>query len=193
MQALARFAAVLLGSLGFVEVGILGALTGIVAGLGIGSGVAMLFAAKGADLSAFHRLRDRQRLGGFMSATLCGAGAAYGGWTTGWAWALAGYALGAITALTVVRQRQQMSNLLQWLFDRRSADSDIRCPSCATIQRSEPSRTGQTETNGVCVGSYPAATSWSRVPSVTPNARTTRSPLALKCCLRSIPEKHATL
>jgi hypothetical protein len=86
---------------GFASGGMLGALTGFVAALGIGSGLAILSDQKDAELSADETTKTSQRIGGILAALLCGVGAFYGGWRYGWAWGLGGYIIGALSTVVI--------------------------------------------------------------------------------------------
>jgi hypothetical protein len=99
MQPITVFATLALAAYGYLHAGILGALTGLVAGVGTGSGLAIFGAAKDTDLSTSAPLRVAQRVGGVIAAIGCAAGAYYGGWAYGWAWGLGGYVAGMLSTL----------------------------------------------------------------------------------------------
>ena len=95
---------------GFAVGGIAGALTGVVAAVGTGSGLAIAFAEGGTGVAAAGLMRGAQRMGGFLAACGCLVAAYFGGWTWGWAWGVAGYAAGAAAALVL------------WALSRRVAE-----------------------------------------------------------------------
>ena len=92
--ALASLVAVVVG---WMAAGVLGVLTGIVAVVGTGSGLAILIGAQGTGLSDKRVLRSSQRVGGIVAAMLCALGALHGGWGWGWAWGLGGYVAGMVS------------------------------------------------------------------------------------------------
>ena len=65
MQGLAVIAALLATGYGFGMAGVLGSLTGLVAALGVGSGLAIAIAESGAGVAASGGVRAAQRIGGF--------------------------------------------------------------------------------------------------------------------------------
>lgn len=100
MQGLAVFAALGLVGYGLVVGGLLGALTGFVAGVGVGSGLAIFFGERGTGVAGLGtRLRASQQIGGLLAAVGCGAGVIYGGWHLGWAWGSAGWVVGVLLGL----------------------------------------------------------------------------------------------
>ena len=101
MQGLAALAALLAIGYGFGVAGVLGALTGLVAVLGVGSGLAIATAESGTGVAASGGVRAAQRIGGFLAAGACLAGAVWGGWTVGWLWGLGGYIAGAVAGLAI--------------------------------------------------------------------------------------------
>ena len=95
MQGLAAIAALLAAGYGFGVAGVLGGLTGLVAVLGVGSGLAIATAESGTGVAASGGVRSAQRIGGFLAAGACLTGAVWGGWTVGGLWGLGGYIAGA--------------------------------------------------------------------------------------------------
>jgi hypothetical protein len=91
MQFLAVIAALIAMGYGFAAAGILGAITGFIASVGVGSGLAIGVGEKGTGVQHFS-----QRLGGVVAALGAGTGAYYGGWRFGWASAVGGYFLGML-------------------------------------------------------------------------------------------------
>src|SRR6187401_851808 len=91
MQALAGVAALILTGVGFALGGLLGALTGVVVTIAVGSGLAIAGAEAGTGTAPPGRSRMIQRVGGLAAAVLSLGGAVVGGWRWGWAWALGGY------------------------------------------------------------------------------------------------------
>ena len=100
MQGLAAIAVLLATGYGFGMAGVLGGLTGLVAAIGVGSGLAIATAESGTGVPASGDVRTAQRIGGFLAAGACLVGAVWGGWTVGWLWGLGGYIAG--TAASVV-------------------------------------------------------------------------------------------
>ena len=102
MQALAALIGLVIVGVGFAYGGWRGALTGLVASIGVGSGLAILKAESGTGVDA-HGTTERtaQRIGGLVAALGCLGGAWYGGWRSGWLWGLAGYLLGAAVSVAV--------------------------------------------------------------------------------------------
>jgi len=102
VQGLAALAAISAVSYGFVTAGFRGALTGLVAAIGIGSAIAIAVGERGTGVFDVHsRLGFAQRTGGFLGALFCAAGAYRGGWSYGWLWGIGGYALGIACAVVV--------------------------------------------------------------------------------------------
>ena len=99
MQGIAVLAGLVAVGYGFGAAGLLGALTGFVAAVGIGSGLAIALAETGTAVAESGFKRIAQRLGGIPAAVGCLAGAWYGGWHWGWLWAIGGYAAGAAMVL----------------------------------------------------------------------------------------------
>jgi hypothetical protein len=98
MQGLAVIAALIAIGYGSAAGGVLGALTGLVAAVGVGSGLAIAGAEQGTGVALAGATRSTQRIGGILAAIGCVIGAYYGGWRFGWLWAAAGYGAGALTA-----------------------------------------------------------------------------------------------
>ena len=88
MQGLAAIAVLLATGYGFGMAGVLGGLTGLVAAIGVGSGLAIATAESGTGVAASGDVRTAQRIGGFLAAGACLVGAVWGGWTVGWLWGL---------------------------------------------------------------------------------------------------------
>lgn len=86
---------------GFAVGGVTGALTGLVAAVGTGSGLAIALAEGGTGVAARGLMRSGQRAGGLLAATGCILAVYFGGWTWGWAWGIAGYAGGTVMALAL--------------------------------------------------------------------------------------------
>ena len=101
MQGLAVIAALLATGYGFGMAGVLGGLTGLVAVIGVGSGLAIATAESGTGVAASGVLRAAQRIGGFLAAGACLTGAVWGGWTVGWLWGLGGYIAGVALAVVL--------------------------------------------------------------------------------------------
>ena len=99
MQGLAVVVTLLAMGAGFAAHGLVGTLTGIVAAVGTGSGLAIAAAERGTGVTAAGPVRIGQRLGGLISAAGCLAGAFYGGWGLGWLWGGVGYAAGMVASL----------------------------------------------------------------------------------------------
>lgn len=107
MQGLAVIVGLVAIGYGFSAGGLLGALTGFIAAVGAGSGLAIAGAERGTGVEAEGSMRTSQRIGGVLSALGCLGGAYYGGWRWGWGWGIAGYLLGAAIALllyTIMRK-----------------------------------------------------------------------------------------
>ncbi len=102
MQALAALVALLAIGFGFAAGGILGTLTGLVATVGVGSGLAIALAEVGTDVAAGGAVRTGQRIGGVLAAAGCLAGVLQGGWSLGWLWGFGGYVVGGIAAVVLV-------------------------------------------------------------------------------------------
>ena len=101
IQGLAAIAALLATGYGFGMAGVLGGLTGLVAVLGVGSGLAIATAESGTGVTASGGVRAAQRIGGFLAAGVCLTGAVWGGWTVGWLWGLGGYIAGAAAGVVL--------------------------------------------------------------------------------------------
>ncbi len=100
MLNLTALAALVAAGYGFVTAGIFGALTGLVAVVGVGSGLAISVGEISTGVAPTKTgLGHWQRRGGILAAFLCGVAAYYGGWTLGWVWGIGGYAAGVILAL----------------------------------------------------------------------------------------------
>jgi hypothetical protein len=96
---------------GFGSGGVLGAMTGLVAALGAGSGVAIIFGAKGTDLSRVEGVRTAQRIGGFVASVACLLAAWMGGWRWGWLTGFGGYFAGAgLASVLALRAGGQLGN-----------------------------------------------------------------------------------
>jgi hypothetical protein len=99
MQGLAVIAALIAIGYGFAAGGVLGALTGFVVAVGVGSGLAIANAERGTGVALAGATRSAQRIGGIVAAIGCLIGAYYGGWRFGWLWAAVGYSAGVLAAL----------------------------------------------------------------------------------------------
>ena len=97
MQPIIGLISLALGAYGFTQDGMLGILTGLIAGFGIGSGLSVLAATKFTEGSSSRSERNAERLGGFISAVACAAGIYFGGWALGSVFGMAGYAAGILT------------------------------------------------------------------------------------------------
>ena len=109
MQGFAAIAALLATGYGLGMAGVLGGLTGLVAVLGVGSGLAIATAESGTGVAVSGGVRAAQRIGGFLAAGACLTGAIWGGWTVGWLWGLGGYIAGAAVGVVlgfVMRRRR---------------------------------------------------------------------------------------
>ena len=71
MQGLAAIAALLATGYVLGMAGVLGGLTGLVAVLGVGSGLAIATAESGTGVAALGGVRAAQRIGGFLAAGAC--------------------------------------------------------------------------------------------------------------------------
>ena len=102
MIGLVAIAVLVMSGYGFAAGGVLGALTGLIAAGGAGSGLAIAVGAKDTGTTPVtSRVGAVQRGGGVLTALLT-AGLAYmGGWKWGWLWAAAGYAAGMLVTLAV--------------------------------------------------------------------------------------------
>ncbi len=108
MQAIIGLISLALAAYGFTQAGVLGILTGAVAGFGVGSGLSIL-AAKHLAQASPRSTRENlaQRLGGLISALACVAGVLYGGWSFGSVLGMAGYAVGMLaTPLLAIASRR---------------------------------------------------------------------------------------
>jgi len=106
IQMLGVIAALVATGYGFAAAGLIGALTGFVAAVGTGSGLAIAFAERGAGVATSGASRAAQRFGGVVAAVACLGGAYHGGWRLGWAWGAGGYAVGVLAALAVARRHR---------------------------------------------------------------------------------------
>lgn len=101
MQGIAVIAALIAIGYGFAAAGVLGAVTGLAAAVGVGSGLAIASAERGTAVAVAGPMRTAQRVSGILAAIGCLIGAYYGGWRFGWIWAIAGYAPGVASALLI--------------------------------------------------------------------------------------------
>ena len=99
MQPIIGLISLALAAYGFTQDGVLGVLTGLIAGFGVGSGLAILAETKFSEVSKSPSERAAQRLGGLISAVACAAGVYFGGWALGSVLGMAGYALGILATL----------------------------------------------------------------------------------------------
>jgi len=97
MQPIIGLISLALAAYGFTQDGVLGILTGLIAGFGIASGLWILAATKFSETSSTPAERNAQRLGGLISAVACAAGIYFGGWGLGSVFGMAGYAAGILT------------------------------------------------------------------------------------------------
>ena len=121
MQGLAVIAALLAIGYGFGMAGVLGSLTGLVAALGVGSGLAIAIAESATGVAASGGVRGAQRISGFLAAGACLTGAVWGGWTVGWLWGLERVHCGRSRrrgpcSLPRPRPRQSAMFLSRWLI-----------------------------------------------------------------------------
>jgi len=86
---------------GFADSGFFGALTGLVAALGIGSGFQMFATGTMGNEPLEQPLPMSQRFGGLLTAIAGAIGAYYGGWRMGWLYALGGYLVGMAATLVL--------------------------------------------------------------------------------------------
>lgn len=106
MQAIIGLISLALAAYGFTQDGVLGILTGAIAGFGIGSGLAILAATKFSEISRSPSERTAQRIGGLISAVACAAGVYFGGWALGSVFGMVGYASGMLaTGLIMISRR----------------------------------------------------------------------------------------
>ena len=117
MQAIIGIISLALAAYGFTQAGVLGILTGAIAGFGVGSGLSILATKDFAEVSTSGRERAAQRLGGLISAIACAAGVFYGGWSFGSLLGMAGYALGIIATLLLA--------LVSRRVDKRPAERQL--------------------------------------------------------------------
>ena len=96
MQAIIGLISLALAAYGFTQAGVLGILTGLIAGFGVGSGLSILATRKFAEVSTSPRERAAQRLGGLISAIACAVGVYFGGWSFGSLLGMVGYACGIL-------------------------------------------------------------------------------------------------
>jgi hypothetical protein len=110
-QGLAVLVALFLIGFGVAAGGWRGGLTGLIASIGVGSGLAILRAEGGTGVAEINpAARRAQRSGGLVAAVACLAGVFYGGWTFGWLWGLGGYLAGMVVAVALgatVTRRQR--------------------------------------------------------------------------------------
>jgi hypothetical protein len=97
MQPIIGLISLALAAYGFTQDGVLGVLTGLIAGFGIASGLWILAATRFSDGSKSPSERTAQRIGGLISAVACAAGIYFGGWALGSVFGMAGYAAGILT------------------------------------------------------------------------------------------------
>jgi hypothetical protein len=101
MEGVAVIAALIAAGYGFAVAGIVGAFTGLVAAVGVGSGLAIAGAESGTGLAKGGAVRGVQRFGGIVAAIGCLGASYYGGWRLGWLWGIGGYATGVAGAVLV--------------------------------------------------------------------------------------------
>jgi hypothetical protein len=117
MQLIVGLVSLALAAYGFTHAGVLGILTGAIAGFGVGSGLSILAALELSELSTTPSERAAQRLGGMVSAVACAAGVYVGGWTLGSLLGLIGYACGMVTTLLLVATATKRSAKEPVAFD----------------------------------------------------------------------------
>ena len=108
MQMIIALASLALAAYGFTQAGVLGMLTGVVAGFGVGSGLSIFTGQEISELSTSASERTAQRLGGLVALVACAAGVYCGGWMFGCVFGLVGYFAGMLTTIvfaSVVRAR----------------------------------------------------------------------------------------
>ena len=96
MQPIIGLISLALAAYGFTQDGVLGVLTGLIAGFGVASGLSVLAARKPEDVASSPSERNAQRIGGLISALACATGVYFGGWALGSVFGMAGYALGIL-------------------------------------------------------------------------------------------------
>jgi hypothetical protein len=100
-QKTAGFLLFLAAGFGFLAGGFPGALTGFLAVLAIGSGLAISVSEAGTGVHEVFRIRAVQRIGGILIAALSALGLYRGGWAWGWLWVLVAY-LGTTGLVAVI-------------------------------------------------------------------------------------------
>lgn len=110
MQAIIGLISLALAAYGFTHAGVLGALTGLIAGFGVGSGLSIAVAKDFAEVSTSPRKRTAQRVGGLISAVACAGGVFFGGWTLGSLLGMAGYASGILVTLILSMVSRRAAN-----------------------------------------------------------------------------------
>ena len=101
MQGLVIIVGLLAIGYGYGMAGVLGSLSGLVAVIGVGSGLAIAASKSGTGVAASGGMRTVQRIGGFLAAGACLAGTVWGGWTAGWLWGLGGYIAGSASGVAI--------------------------------------------------------------------------------------------
>jgi hypothetical protein len=102
IQRLAGIATLVLVVVGAATAGWRGALTGFVAGMGVGTGLAIALAERETGVALRgSRVRAIQRIAGLIAAVGAIVGVLYGGWTKGWLWGFLGFLPGPTFALLV--------------------------------------------------------------------------------------------
>lgn len=87
---------------GFGQAGVLGALTGVVAGVAIVSGLVIARGRQDAALAEQPGIRGSQRIGGAVAAAAAAAASVPLGWRWGWLGAIGGYVAGMLLAPAIV-------------------------------------------------------------------------------------------
>ena len=90
-----------LGVFGFMQGGWTGALTAIVGCFSIVAGIGTAIISPDPPVADAPEIQLAHRVGGALSAGGCALGILYGGWRTGFAWAILGHFLGIILPLLV--------------------------------------------------------------------------------------------
>jgi len=110
MQPIIGLISLALAAYGFTQDGVLGVLTGLIAGFGIGSGLSILATTKFSEVSSSPSERLAQRIGGLISAVACAAGVYFGGWTLGSVLGMAGYAAGIVASFILAAISRRTGN-----------------------------------------------------------------------------------
>ena len=94
IQRLAGFATVALIAVGLAKAGLFGGLTGLLAGISLSTGAAIFRGERGTEVESVHTsLGKWQRFGGLVLVVATGAAVWRGGWSRGWLWVVAPFAV----------------------------------------------------------------------------------------------------